>query len=286
MIDTFVKNNIQLRKTLPANKIGRDFTIGDIHGDYNGVFRLLDKVKFTEDDRLFSTGDLTDRGPDSIACLSLVMEKWFFPVISNHDVELIYFTNGLISANHFYEDNYRLFLLPFLEEFLYNKHGQRYSTQASELWEAYIPALQQCPFIYTIEDEFHILHAELKPTYTNKDMMADDSVLNDRYMHLNTYNTIMPMYSGLYSRTIWKNHKHNPDMLKQYANLFHHSDVIYSGHTPVDNCAPLRVGQLVNIDTGGYFGDATHGLSIVEHSTQRAWIYSNSIVKEVSIASL
>ena len=31
-----------------------------------------------EVDRVFSVGDLIDRGPDSLKCLELVLNKWFF----------------------------------------------------------------------------------------------------------------------------------------------------------------------------------------------------------------
>ena len=45
---------------------GRDFVIGDVHGEFRTLERLLDAVAFDAScDRLFSVGDLIDRGPDS-----------------------------------------------------------------------------------------------------------------------------------------------------------------------------------------------------------------------------
>jgi len=40
-------------------------------------------------DRLFSVGDLIDRGPESEKCLTLLREPWFFMVRGNHEDMLI-----------------------------------------------------------------------------------------------------------------------------------------------------------------------------------------------------
>ena len=72
--------------TLPANKRGRDFCIGDLHGCHAMLQRLLKAVGFNvRRDRLFSVGDLVHRGPSSTQCLRLVKEDWFYPVMGNHE---------------------------------------------------------------------------------------------------------------------------------------------------------------------------------------------------------
>lgn len=49
-----------------ANILGRDFVVGDIHGEFSKLSKLLSLVGFDEhSDRLFSVGDLVDRGPES-----------------------------------------------------------------------------------------------------------------------------------------------------------------------------------------------------------------------------
>ena len=49
-----------------ANTDGRDFVVGDIHGYFNALSDLLHQAGFDEGrDRLFSVGDLIDRGPES-----------------------------------------------------------------------------------------------------------------------------------------------------------------------------------------------------------------------------
>jgi serine/threonine protein phosphatase 1 len=80
-----VKRSHALTK-LPENTAGRDFFVGDIHGDYSNLMSELDAVKFDKDvDRLIAVGDLIDRGPDSLKCLNLTYEPWFHCVIGNHE---------------------------------------------------------------------------------------------------------------------------------------------------------------------------------------------------------
>lgn len=70
-----------------ANTQGRDFFVGDIHGQYRLLMKALNNVAFDRGrDRLFSVGDLIDRGEQSLECLSLPFEPWFFGVRGNHEM--------------------------------------------------------------------------------------------------------------------------------------------------------------------------------------------------------
>lgn len=71
---------------LETNVKGRDFVVGDIHGCVNALKELMGKMGFDpEKDRLFCTGDLTHRGPQSLEALALLNEPWFLSVKGNHD---------------------------------------------------------------------------------------------------------------------------------------------------------------------------------------------------------
>lgn len=71
---------------LHENTQGRDFFVGDIHGQYDSLMAKLGSVKFDKDrDRLISVGDLIDRGPKSRMCLELLYEPWFHSVFGNHE---------------------------------------------------------------------------------------------------------------------------------------------------------------------------------------------------------
>lgn len=76
---------------LPPNTSGRDFVVGDLHGQRRELERQLEAVRFdTARDRLLSVGDLVDRGPDSLATLALVTEPWFHAVLGNHEFDLMH----------------------------------------------------------------------------------------------------------------------------------------------------------------------------------------------------
>ena len=68
------------------NEAGRDFVVGDIHGMFAHLRSLLDEIEFDPGaDRLFSVGDLVDRGPDSAAALDWLEHAWFHACRGNHE---------------------------------------------------------------------------------------------------------------------------------------------------------------------------------------------------------
>lgn len=70
----------------PKNEQGRDFAVGDIHGCFNRLQTVLDEMGFDPaKDRLFSVGDLVDRGPDSDQVLDWISRPWFHAVRGNHE---------------------------------------------------------------------------------------------------------------------------------------------------------------------------------------------------------
>ncbi len=69
-----------------ANLAGRDFAVGDIHGHFTRLQCALDAVEFDAGcDRLFSVGDLVDRGPESEQSLVWLDKPFFFAVQGNHE---------------------------------------------------------------------------------------------------------------------------------------------------------------------------------------------------------
>ncbi|QUM76198.1 metallophosphoesterase [Moritella sp. 24] len=81
---------MRIHKNIPINHKGQDFFVGDIHGEYDLLLATLAQCQFNfECDRLFSVGDIIDRGADSIACLELLNEPWFYAVRGNHEEMLL-----------------------------------------------------------------------------------------------------------------------------------------------------------------------------------------------------
>lgn len=73
-------------RRLPANDVGRDFVVGDVHGCFDTLALLLEQVAFDPGcDRLLSVGDLVDRGPRSWQALDWLAQMWLFAVRGNHE---------------------------------------------------------------------------------------------------------------------------------------------------------------------------------------------------------
>jgi len=75
-----------MHKKFELNTQGRDIAVGDIHGCFTKLQERLDAIGFNpEVDRLFSVGDLVDRGPENHAVLDWLARPWFHAVMGNHD---------------------------------------------------------------------------------------------------------------------------------------------------------------------------------------------------------
>lgn len=72
--------------SFPINLVGRDFAVGDIHGCFSKLQSALDAIGFApKTDRLFSVGDLVDRGSESHLVLEWLDKSWFHAICGNHD---------------------------------------------------------------------------------------------------------------------------------------------------------------------------------------------------------
>ena len=78
------------------------YVVGDIQGCFEPFMALLTKLKFNPDtDRLWSVGDLVNRGPGNIETL-----RWFYAhrdnvtmVLGNHDLHLLAVSCGARKAS-------------------------------------------------------------------------------------------------------------------------------------------------------------------------------------------
>lgn len=72
-----------------------NYVIADIHGQYTMLMDMLEQIDFGSSDRLYVLGDLTDRGPDSLAVVRYLMNQSNMQVIrGNHDQMLLNYFAG------------------------------------------------------------------------------------------------------------------------------------------------------------------------------------------------
>ena len=146
---------------LPANTQGRDFVVGDLHGHRTALLSLLAEVDFNPaQDRIFSVGDLVDRGPDSFETLRLLQEPWFYAVRGNHEDMLLDFAwngygYGPSDADHAFLRNGGDWLLGLTAE------------QHRIVSDDLLPRTALLPHIHIVgtgPSRFHVVHAELNGT--------------------------------------------------------------------------------------------------------------------------
>jgi serine/threonine protein phosphatase 1 len=86
---------------MAPNTKGRDFVVGDLHGHRSLFEQALERMAFDpRRDRVLSVGDLIDRGPESIATLSLIEQPWFNAVLGNHELMLLNYLGYYGSRRH------------------------------------------------------------------------------------------------------------------------------------------------------------------------------------------
>ncbi|MFY9963726.1 metallophosphoesterase [Pseudomonas sp.] len=77
------------------NTRGRDYAVGDIHGHFQRLQAALLAIDFNPAlDRLFSVGDLVDRGPQCLQALDWLDQPWFHAVQGNHEALAVTHVSG------------------------------------------------------------------------------------------------------------------------------------------------------------------------------------------------
>ncbi|MFT5808778.1 MAG: serine/threonine protein phosphatase 1 [Moritella dasanensis] len=129
---------MRIHKEIAMNHKGQDFFVGDIHGEYDLLLATLAQCQFNfECDRLFSVGDIVDRGPDSMKCVELLQKPWFYAVRGNHEEMLLADEASDLARIH------------------RNAGGEWFyqcSVQEQDRLKVLVDAY--CPFAFTIESKF------------------------------------------------------------------------------------------------------------------------------------
>lgn len=159
-------------KRIGNNSKGRDFVVADLHGCRGLLEARLAAIGFNRAvDRLFSVGDLIDRGPTSYETLCLIVEPWFEFVIGNHEAMLLTYLHKRYSNYHSPID------------FLYNGGDwfeELTPAQVSHFEKVLLPVLLNAPLVLRVEDDdapFHVLHAEAMKR-GNRELLTDLDLAN------------------------------------------------------------------------------------------------------------
>lgn len=285
------------KKNYPKNEKGRDFVCGDLHGAYG---RLMDFMKFVhfnkDEDRMFSVGDLVDRGPQNEKCLRLLNEPWFYAVRGNHEQLM----------DHFYTDG------PYGCYWLQNggSWGVMYREKETNEIRELSSYAAKLPVMMTVERQdgkfFHVIHAELAADYPITDAQLDDPELfkeaafrqsrDGDFVIWGRY-----LFGNLYGREITPEvAKGFNDMVNMYKSASMFNDKlshIYSGHTIMRK--PTRFRGQTNLDTqafgsckddGPYNRDPVpadwKGLTVTEPLTDKFWLANYYGVKETEVVVL
>jgi len=71
----------------------RSFFIGDVHGCIEELAELLEKFSPNNGDKVYQTGDLINKGPNSPATLEFVIKRNIQCVMGNHEAKLLMILN-------------------------------------------------------------------------------------------------------------------------------------------------------------------------------------------------
>lgn len=120
----------------------RTFFIGDVHGCRAELEDLLSILSPVKGDRIFQTGDMINRGPDSIGALKLAQEQGICSVIGNHEARLL-----------------RLWRNPDAPRTL---KDQTFLGRLGHGWQELAEQVQDWP-LWIDEPQFTLVHAGLEP---------------------------------------------------------------------------------------------------------------------------
>jgi serine/threonine protein phosphatase 1 len=252
----------KLTATIPYNENGCDWFVGDIHGTFSKLEAILKKSGFDfSKDRLFSVGDLLDRGVESHMALEWLKQPWFYAIRGNH--EDMYMTWRAYKNGEYNDFNMEW----------YEKNGGGWVKDLGHSMHQKIEdQVAQLPYLITILDkegnpEIGLLHGEMPDTltwsqlnqhkvlkeYLDQVLWSRDRLLSIMYPEDN-HPTMRVNKKSLIQKLRDKFFKPEPETYRQHIFLDNHYitglKALVCGHATIKKS--FSKGNIVWIDTGGW----------------------------------
>jgi serine/threonine protein phosphatase 1 len=208
--------------SFPRNPTGRDFAVGDIHGHFSRLEMALAGIGFDEStDRLFSVGDLVDRGPESHLALEWIEKPWFHAVQGNHEDMAIRWPNGNMDVGN------------------YTANGGGWNVaNTPDVRVQFSDALSTLPIAIQVDTEsglVGIVHADCPfPTWRDFVVSLEDPSVSKR------------MHGAITDAAMWSRERIQSEDQSGVVGV----RAVVVGHTPLKR--PAVLGNVYHIDTGGW----------------------------------
>ena len=222
-----------------VNGRGRDLIVGDIHGCFDKLQARLDAVGFDpgSGDRLFSVGDLIDRGPQSDAVLDWLDRPWFHAVLGNHEQMALLSTLGEQDAQEYAANGGEWFL--------------RSSPARRDQIARRLAGLPVAIELGTALGTVGIVHAdcpaEAWPDFTEALESDPDEELRE----------------GLVESALWSRER----CLAWCEDEVEGVRAVVVGHTAMTRWT--RLGNVIHIDTGAWMADEARDFCLLDAATLR-----------------
>ena len=259
--------NAEIFKRLDINFNGRDFIVGDIHGNLGLLDCLSQAAEFDErHDRLLALGDLVDRGADSEKVVDRFRTKPnLFSIRGNHEALLLAAVTG---------DNYAR---------AWVRNGGRWGVNLSaERLQEIASFVNTLPYALEVPladgRRVGLIHAEVAPGNSWDDIEKLQVFFED---------TVDDEATSLAASALWGRKRlstidafeRDPlaKSISKGARLQHLGnvadvegiDVLYVGHSVMPGYVPVRAGNTLYVDTGAWM--PLGRLTLVEPARDRFW---------------
>jgi len=203
---------------LDKNTQGRDFVVGDIHGQTSKLMQALKDLDFDSSvDRLICTGDLIDRGSESAQALALLDENWFYSVLGNHEYMMVCALKYKISQ----------------QKMLWLQQGAEWIASSNpSQWPAWFAKIEALPLAIEVPGKDNLVYGVVHADFPGEHW-GDFASLNDKELQ-----------ACIWSRSVFNNHS---------QHVVSGIDYLIHGHNISDG--ELKLGNRFYIEGGAYMGN-------------------------------